>query len=525
MENATPPGEGPGQVPGTPRDPRSETPAPPPYAGGHDRTYGEQPPGPQPGPSGQQATGQRGGFKDLSQLRRSTSNRYVGGVAGGLARHFDIDPVVVRVLLVVLAFFGGASLLGYVALWLLLPEDGSAKDPFGLDDRSRSVAVKVTGVVTGVFAFAAALGDGLGGNVWWLWPTVVVVGLVLFFSERSKHSTKPGYGDPGYPTSPYGHTGYVPAQPAAPGTYGSAPSAPSGPTDVPTSGPAGAPVGGPTGPGSHDPGVEPPTAPFSAVSGDPAAWTPQARAGAESPTQQFAPQTQAYATQAYPTQQYAGQPYPGGPVAQAPYVPVRPRNPRKRGPVLFGFTLALVALAIGVLRVVEMNGAHVVDSAYPALALGVTTLMLLVGSFWGRAGGLIALAMFLALVTGGVTAGERYESDPITVRPTTSAVAAEHQTFDAGEFTLDLTDVADPSGLDGRRIGVDGGIGRLEVVVPEGVAVEVNARVGLGGVTVQDRDLGGIDNTVRDHIGAGPGAPELTLDLDLGVGQVVVRTE
>ena len=61
----------------------------------------------------------------------------MAGVAGGLARHLDIDPIIVRVALVVLVFFGGSGLLLYAAGWLLVPEEGTNDQPLGLDERSR----------------------------------------------------------------------------------------------------------------------------------------------------------------------------------------------------------------------------------------------------------------------------------------------------------------------------------------------------------------------------------------------------
>ena len=63
-------------------------------------------------------------MRDLRRLRRSATDRKIAGVAGGLGRHLDVDPTVLRVLFVVAAFFGGAGLLLYGALWLLVPEDG-----------------------------------------------------------------------------------------------------------------------------------------------------------------------------------------------------------------------------------------------------------------------------------------------------------------------------------------------------------------------------------------------------------------
>ena len=58
-------------------------------------------------------------------LRRSQSDRVLGGVAAGFARWLGIDPVIVRVVLVVLAVFGGSGLLLYLIGWLFIPEEGA----------------------------------------------------------------------------------------------------------------------------------------------------------------------------------------------------------------------------------------------------------------------------------------------------------------------------------------------------------------------------------------------------------------
>src|SRR3982751_2083610 len=62
-------------------------------------------------------------IRDLARIRRSRANRRVAGVAGGLGRHLDIDPVILRVAFVVLVFFGGAGVIAYGLCWLLVPED------------------------------------------------------------------------------------------------------------------------------------------------------------------------------------------------------------------------------------------------------------------------------------------------------------------------------------------------------------------------------------------------------------------
>ena len=61
------------------------------------------------------------------RLTRSTDDRALGGVAGGLGAYFDVDPVLFRIAAVALVVFGGAGLLLYVAAWVLIPNDQTAR--------------------------------------------------------------------------------------------------------------------------------------------------------------------------------------------------------------------------------------------------------------------------------------------------------------------------------------------------------------------------------------------------------------
>ena len=64
------------------------------------------------------------------RLKRSRDDRMLGGVCGGIARHFDIDPVIVRIATVALVCAVGVGAVTYVAAWILMP----------LDDRSAATA-------------------------------------------------------------------------------------------------------------------------------------------------------------------------------------------------------------------------------------------------------------------------------------------------------------------------------------------------------------------------------------------------
>ena len=58
------------------------------------------------------------------QLRRSSGDRMLGGVAGGIAKYFDVDATLVRVIIAALTLLNGAGVALYLAAWLLIPEDG-----------------------------------------------------------------------------------------------------------------------------------------------------------------------------------------------------------------------------------------------------------------------------------------------------------------------------------------------------------------------------------------------------------------
>ena len=62
------------------------------------------------------------------KLRRSSAQRMIAGVCGGLAEYFNIDPILIRLVFVVLAFMGAGGVLLYIVLWVVMPEDSSAQN-------------------------------------------------------------------------------------------------------------------------------------------------------------------------------------------------------------------------------------------------------------------------------------------------------------------------------------------------------------------------------------------------------------
>lgn len=61
------------------------------------------------------------------RLYRSSSDRMIAGVCGGLAQYFNVDPVIIRIIAVILLLPGGfPGLLPYIILWVVVPLDTTA---------------------------------------------------------------------------------------------------------------------------------------------------------------------------------------------------------------------------------------------------------------------------------------------------------------------------------------------------------------------------------------------------------------
>ena len=375
--------------------------------------------------------------RDLGRLSRTTADRYVAGVAGGLGRHFGVDPTVVRVVLAVLALFGGAGLLVYAAVWVFVPEDGRDRAPLEIGPEGRRAAVLVAGVLAALVLLGTPFAGGGWGSSWGfgvpvplLLVVLVVAALVSSGRQRRDRAVQP-------PPTPWGTA-----------TDGTAPT-----------------------------GVPP--------------------------------------TRAYPV----------------PGAPLPPPRPRRTGVLLFWPTVALVAIALGVMGIVDVDGSVLV-SAYAAVALAVVALALLVGAFVGRPGGLVALGLAATLALGvtsavDAAAGSSVEADETVVVPMDPSEVRSSYTDGNGLFTLDLTDLADTSALDGRSIAIRIGAGDVNVIVPDDVVVRVDAEIEYaGGIDLDGRRSEGHNPVLQDQLGrTSDGAPVLDLEVDARVGQITVTRD
>ena len=56
------------------------------------------------------------------RLYRSRESRMIAGVCGGLGEYFDMDPTIVRLIVVAAALVAGGGILAYILAWIIVPE-------------------------------------------------------------------------------------------------------------------------------------------------------------------------------------------------------------------------------------------------------------------------------------------------------------------------------------------------------------------------------------------------------------------
>ena len=104
-----------------------------------------------------------------ARLERPLQGRIITGVCAGLARHFGIDVTLVRIVVAVSAFFGGAGVILYVAATLLVPEQGQ-EQPMLRGGPRRGRGQLLLGAALVAIGAGNLLGDiglGLGGHTLW----------------------------------------------------------------------------------------------------------------------------------------------------------------------------------------------------------------------------------------------------------------------------------------------------------------------------------------------------------------------
>lgn len=439
-------------------------------------------------------------FRALHQLRRARQGRAVAGVAEGLSQHFDIDPIIVRVVFAALTFFGGAGLVLYLILWLSIPMEDAPESILSGGLRRDRDSWATIGLVGGGVIAASLL---LGSVGWWLphpfrvfvIAVIAVLAAVLFLrrssDQRAATATYPGRpGQPGQPWPPPPS----PSPPAAPSTQYPAPSAAQPSAEAPTQ-------------------TIPPVGDEDATSilaqPDPRAGAPAVPVGAAArPVNE-----PAWWQRVDP---------PGGQrgLAAQPSGPA-PKRPNAH---LLLLSFATMAIALAVVWALDAGTSLDVDpSYYPGTVLAVSAVGLLVSAFWGRAHTLIAVGLVAGLATAGAAFAGPGPYGAKELIPVRAAGVPASFHWGTGDLTLHLEQVQDPAALAGRSVSLDQHIGRLTVIVPTSLAVTIDATVDHGAINgprnVLDRDNGG-----KSVVMAPPadGRPTMVVTLHLDYGQIRV---
>ena len=445
-------------------------------------------------------------MSSIWNIRRSATDAKLAGLCAGVARHWNVDPVLVRVGWALLALSGGVGFVLYVVGWLMIPADGKDKAP--VDEMFGEAARK------------------------WpreLWLTIVVlasVGLFIAFGSAGPFSFGPAL-----IIAVIWYFGFY--RPRSPGRArsGSAPA-------------AGPPV--PVAPPELVRYPGPPTAFTEAA----AAWQ---RRMHEYSQQVAAPPAADPRLQTWPTVPPAGRgPAPiqdpqvvereaflaaADPVglyepetAAAPVAPTRLAH-RRSAKRLRLISVLVLGLTLSGLGIADYFGATVPFMAYAAASLLVVGLTLIAATRFGRPCGLLPTGVLLAgtvLVLSAIgPQATGMPRPPIPASLVSYDAVAElppgGDTRDFGTLEVDLSQlklITDTT----YKARVD--VGELKVLVPPDVPVEISYAVDLGQVKAYDKmvvegsDLTGVAPDART---AAPGEPTLKLDLAVDLGNVEVR--
>ena len=132
------------------------------------------------------------------KLYRSQENRMIGGVCGGIAEYFNIDPNLMRLLFVVLTFLGGSGILIYIASLLIIPNNPDQTIPETRENviRDKPLFWGSLLVVIGLFLLSRQLGLFYYFHFWQIpWQSVwavilIIIGAVLLFNKSRSDKTE-----------------------------------------------------------------------------------------------------------------------------------------------------------------------------------------------------------------------------------------------------------------------------------------------------------------------------------------------
>ncbi|GAB3247483.1 PspC domain-containing protein [Arthrobacter pigmenti] len=428
---------------------------------------------------------------------RRGQDRWIGGVASGIAARIGIDPVIVRGLFILFVIFGGVGVLLYGLAWALLPEpDGrihleGATRGYWSDGMTGALTVTIFGLVRPFGSWwdgAWDFGDALWTLIWVGGLIALCVWLINSARDRKQKRTTAGHG----PDAGTGVAGY-PSE-----TAGGTPRA------ADASQPAGAPQSGYE---IHRP------ADAQAWPAAPAAT--DASASASPPTygtDQSSDHRLRHGNARPPAYAQSNQHVPApAPTAYATQTKSSRRTPSA---AMVAISTGLALLVGGGLLALHYTGlldlgthAGAVAAAAAAVVLGLSIVVAgLRGRTSGTMGFLAVVALIAAAISGLVPTSSNFVvASNATWQPDTIDAAETGYTTLMADGTLELEGIEDQAPLDEEVvIPVNVAMGSSTVIVPEDIPVEVRSNLLMGSVDFESGGAGsdGIWNPTQQTFNA-----------------------
>ncbi len=130
-------------------------------------------------------------MNDVKKLYRSKKNRYLGGVAGGLADYFKLEANIFRLLFVILTFFGGIGLILYITGLIIIPENPSEESTHQESNgKDKNFILALILIIIGSVLLVNQFGFFHYFHYWRIpWTSLlalalIIIGLLLVFSAK-----------------------------------------------------------------------------------------------------------------------------------------------------------------------------------------------------------------------------------------------------------------------------------------------------------------------------------------------------
>jgi phage shock protein PspC (stress-responsive transcriptional regulator) len=210
--------------------------------------------------------------------------------------------------------------------------------------------------------------------------------------------------------------------------------------------------------------------------------------------------------------------------AEAPTQPLAPPTPKP--PSLLVPVLGLLLAAAGLLAFLSAVGVDIRWDLALAVAATAVGVAVVAGAFLRRrTGGLVVVGLTLAGLALAVSAIDVRLEGPVGDRmyqPAAAEDVSRSYELAIGELDLDLSKTALAPG--DTSVDANVGIGDLTVVVPHGVAVDVEATASAGSVSVFGREKSGVDSELSASGGGGRAhvGEKLVIDAHVGLGSVTI---